>query len=328
MMNLLHWFFEKLMMNRFDRITAILIQLQSKRKVKAQEIADRFGISLRTVYRDIRSLEAAGVPILSEPGVGYSMMEGYRLPPVSFSKEEALTFITAEKLMDRFTTDHHNEAYQSALYKIKAVLRSEDKMILEDLEDRIAVMPNRFLPEPGALPLQEILQAIIRRTVLSISYYANHNQQTTKREIEPVGVFQSGEYWYLIAFCRLRNDYRTFRLDRLYNLQHTRDQFSTQHPPLDKFLQRVQRENDLTEVVIRIDACEYRYMGDQKYYHGFIKEIERNDDIEMYFLTYSLEAMARWILRYGDVVTILKPAALKDRIITIAEQILERIQNK
>ena len=72
-------------MTRFDRITAILVQLQSKKIVTAQEIADRFEISLRTVYRDIRSLEEAGVPISSEAGVGYSMMEGYRLPPIVFS---------------------------------------------------------------------------------------------------------------------------------------------------------------------------------------------------------------------------------------------------
>src|SRR5690606_10008011 len=70
--------------NRFDRIVAILVQLQSKRIVKAQELADRFEVSLRTIYRDIRTLEASGVPIISEAGIGYSIMEGYRLPPVMF----------------------------------------------------------------------------------------------------------------------------------------------------------------------------------------------------------------------------------------------------
>jgi predicted DNA-binding transcriptional regulator YafY len=81
--------------NRFDRIVAILIQLQSKKIVKAQELSKRFDVSLRTIYRDIRTLEVAGVPIYSEAGVGYSLVEGYRLPPVMFTREEAESFIAA-----------------------------------------------------------------------------------------------------------------------------------------------------------------------------------------------------------------------------------------
>src|SRR5699024_8506905 len=88
---------------RFDRIVAILIQLQSKKVIKAQELADRFQVSLRTIYRDIRSLETAGVPLYGEAGTGYSLMEGYRLPPVMFTREEAGSFVAAEKLMQHFT---------------------------------------------------------------------------------------------------------------------------------------------------------------------------------------------------------------------------------
>ena len=90
-------------LNRFDRIVAILIHLQSGRVVKAQELASRFGVSLRTIYRDIRSLEASGVPITGEAGVGYSLMDGYRLPPVMFTREEAGSFVAAEKLMQKFS---------------------------------------------------------------------------------------------------------------------------------------------------------------------------------------------------------------------------------
>ena len=90
-------------MKRFNRVIAILIQLQSRKIVKAKDIADRFKISIRTVYRDIQTLEEAGVPIASESGIGYSLMEGYRLPPVMFTNTEAIAFITAEKLIEKFT---------------------------------------------------------------------------------------------------------------------------------------------------------------------------------------------------------------------------------
>ena len=104
---------------RFDRIVAILIQLQTKRIVKAQELADRFEVSLRTIYRDIRTLEASGVPIVSEAGVGYSIMEGYRLPPVMFTREEAGSFVAAEKLMQQFTDKSLGAYYESAMFKLK-----------------------------------------------------------------------------------------------------------------------------------------------------------------------------------------------------------------
>src|SRR5690349_10664094 len=118
-------------MNRIDRVSAILIQLQSKKIVKAQHIATRFNVSLRTVYRDIKSLEEAGIPLAGEAGVGYSLMDGYRLPPVMFTREEAIAFLTAEKLVEKLTDETNGKNYKSAMYKIRAVLRSAEKDLLE-----------------------------------------------------------------------------------------------------------------------------------------------------------------------------------------------------
>src|SRR5882724_11540526 len=130
-------------MNRIDRVTAILIQLQSKKVVKAQDIAERFNISLRTVYRDIRTLEEAGIPIIGEAGVGYSIMDGYRLPPVMFTKEEATAFLTAEKLMEKLTDTTTVESYKSAMYKVRAVLSTTHKDFLEQIDQRIEVIKRR-----------------------------------------------------------------------------------------------------------------------------------------------------------------------------------------
>src|SRR5690554_7087819 len=114
--------------NRFDRIIAIFIQLQSKRLVKAQELADRFQVSLRTIYRDIRSLEASGIPIVGEAGNGYSLMEGYRLPPIVFTKEEAASFIAAEKLMQQFTDKGLVSSHESAMQKVGCVLVGRERV--------------------------------------------------------------------------------------------------------------------------------------------------------------------------------------------------------
>ncbi|HKI47047.1 MAG TPA: HTH domain-containing protein [Balneolales bacterium] len=130
-------------MNRIDRLTAILIQLQSRRVVRARDIAERFGISLRTVYRDIRALEEAGVPLFSEAGVGYSIMEGYRLPPVMFTRDEATAFLMAGKLVEKLTDPSTITSYQSAMYKVKAVLHSTEKDLLERANDHIEVIRHR-----------------------------------------------------------------------------------------------------------------------------------------------------------------------------------------
>ena len=90
-------------MNRIDRLHAILTHLQSKKKVTAQEMADRFNISLRTVYRDVKALDESGVPVIGEAGSGYTIMEGYRLPPVMFTQEEASALLLGAKLAEQFT---------------------------------------------------------------------------------------------------------------------------------------------------------------------------------------------------------------------------------
>src|SRR5882762_2366702 len=118
-------------MNRIDRISAILIQLQSRRVTKAQDIADRFAISLRTVYRDVKALEEAGIPIIGEAGVGYSIMDGYRLPPVMFTQEEAIAFLTAEKFVEKLTDASTTEHHKSAMYKVRAILKTTEKDMLE-----------------------------------------------------------------------------------------------------------------------------------------------------------------------------------------------------
>lgn len=313
-------------MNRFDRITAILIQLQSKRVVTAQEIADRFEVSLRTVYRDIRSLEEAGIPVLGEVGVGYSMMEGYRLPPVMFTKEEALTFITAEKLMGRFTDYSLNKEYKSAMYKIRAVLRHTEKSYIEDIEGQIAVLPNEYLPEnPTKIPLQDILKSIADKTVLSLEYLANHSQELTHRKVEPVGVFHLGENWHLIAYCQLRKDYRDFRLDRISKIKTTDLVFNNTHPSLNTFLEKLSKEKQVHEVVISIPKEIYKYVGDQKYYHGFMSQSMMDETIEMTFLANSLEGFARWFMIFGDHGTIIKPESLKVKVRDIAEKALKKL---
>jgi predicted DNA-binding transcriptional regulator YafY len=316
-------------MNRIDRISAILIQLQSRRVVKAADIAGRFSISLRTVYRDVKTLEEAGVPIIGEAGVGYSIMDGYRLPPVMFTKEEATAFLTAEKFVEKLTDANTVNHYHSAMYKVKAVLRSADKNMLEDMDEHITVLKSKkFSPDnTDHNALQPILNGIINKNVLGIDYFAMYNQVDTTRHVEPVGVFFAEGYWHLIAFCRLRNDYRDFRIDRIKKLYTTELHFDKQHPTLKQYLSKVATEQKLYTVVMCVDKNICSYIDEQKYYNGFVSQEELDDCIQMTFLTTSLEGFARWYLMFGDQAQIMNPDNLKERIRTIIDEMLKNISS-
>ncbi len=315
-------------MNRIDRLTAILVKLQSKRVVKAQEIADTFKLSLRTVYRDIKALDEAGVPIIGEAGIGYSIMEGYRLPPVMFTKEEATAFLTAEKLVEKLTDDSTKKNYGSAMLKVKAVLRLSEKDYLEDMEQHIEVLENRYVPRRtnDTIHLQQVLQSIAEKNVLQLDYFANHNQQHSKRDVEPVGVYYLGEHWYMVAWCRLRKDYRTFKFGSINTLIIQDEHFKQQHPALKNFLHKESKEKKLQTVVLLIDKDIIPYFGNQKYYNGFVSQREMGDKIEMTFLTASLNGFARWYMVFGDNADIISPQELKDRVKEVLVSIGKKVK--
>jgi predicted DNA-binding transcriptional regulator YafY len=312
------------LMNRFDRITAILIQLQSRKIVKAQDLAERFGTSIRTIYRDINSLSEAGVPIAGEAGIGYSIMEGYRLPPVMFTREEARTFITAEKLVEKFTDFSTQSHYQSAMFKVKAVLRTTEKALVENLENHIHVRTDtRAFQQPNSNTFDTLIKSISERKIARINYTAVTAYDPTERLIEPVGVYHENNYWYTIAYCHLRNDYRNFRSDRVQRCEMTDQPFQHEHAPLKDFMQDHWDTENMRLIRVQIEKRIANYVREQRIYYGFASEVEKGDYIEMTFLTMSLEGFARWFMMMAPNAYILEPVSLK----TTMRQLLEKISD-
>jgi len=316
-----------LRMNRIDRLHAILIQLQGKKLVKAQEIAVKFSISLRTVYRDIRSLEEGGVPIIGEAGVGYQLMEGYRLPPVMFTEDEASALLTASKLMESLSDEKTSAHYAGALDKIRAVLRMREKDHMAGLDEHVAVVthPAIVYKKPSELHLSKILKAIASTTVLDIQYTSVESGETRQRDVEPVGIYLQNGHWYLIAWCRLRRDYRNFRTDGIRKAQLTATVFTATHPPLQSFVNVMSAKRQVQKVVIDVDPEVVKYFGDQKYYNGFVSQEEIGGKMRMTFLCGSLEGFARWFMLFGDHALIVEPVALTAEVTRLAENILKKV---
>jgi len=304
-------------MNRLDRISAILILLQSRKRLRAQDISERFGITLRTVYRDIRTLEMGGVPLIGEAGKGYSLAEGYKLPPVMFSRGEVTALLTAEKMLGKFAGERSGRSYCSAMDKIRSVLKSSEKEFLENMESSIEVISSRpQVYHPQVIdPLQTIIEAIAASTVLSMKYLPAYAETISKRDVEPVGVFYLDNFWHLIAWCRLREDYRDFRFDRMHELRAIDDTFQARHPPLREFISKIYPDIPLVPVTIEVPLEAHRYLGEQKYYQGLVEETSIGDRVQMKFLSVSLSSFSYWFLSFADMARVISPPELKDHLL-------------
>lgn len=308
------------MLNRLDRISALLVQLQSRPVVKASEMAERFEVSLRTIYRDIRTLSEAGVPICGNSGVGYSLVEGYKLPSLMFTKEEAMAFLTAEKMLEKLTDTQNSNYFRQGMDKIRAALKAVDKEYLYEMDDAITVYKSRNIKDSLPNLTQTILSSITDKLILKIEY-TNADGNISQREIEAVGITYSYPNWYLSAWCYLRNEYRLFRLDRIGKIEITTKKHNKIHPPLENMLDE-DTTKCLTKVVLITSKEVARYNADRCYFMGLTEEKElENGQIEQTYMAYSLEPLARWILANADTTTVVTPLEIKDIIKKIIQKL-------
>ena len=222
--------------NRLSRLTAILIHLQTKSLLTATELADKFSVSIRTIYRDIRALEQAGVPIITEEGKGYSLMEGFKVPPIMFSENEANALILAEQLVLNNKDASFVKDYTDAIEKIKAVLRYTEKDKANLLTERTRYTQN--VNRERTSNNLSTLQFALTNFLLVQMEYKNEEGKVSKRIIEPFSLLSTRENWLLIARCQLRNDFRYFRLDRIQQLKLLSEKFTPREMTLQDFFDK------------------------------------------------------------------------------------------
>jgi predicted DNA-binding transcriptional regulator YafY len=223
-------------MNRIDRLFGILLLLQTKKYISADKIADQFQISTRTVYRDIKALLEQGVPISFEQPRGYYIVQGYFLPPVSFSSDEANALLIMERMVSRFADKSIFTNYTSALNKVKAVLKHAQKEKLELLNESIKFQLNHEWANEEFDHLADLQNAISGKYIIEIDYQ-NQNKESSKREVEAIGLVFYAYNWHLIAWCHLRNEYRDFRVSRIVKVRNLEMPYrKTVHMPLNEYM--------------------------------------------------------------------------------------------
>ncbi|MDC0584664.1 YafY family transcriptional regulator [Bacteroidales bacterium] len=301
-------------MNRIDRLQAILTHLQSKKTVTGHEIADRFNISLRTVYRDIKALEEGGVPIGSEAGVGYFINDTYHLPPVMFTTAEASSLIIASKLVEKMSDNNIQKNFEAALYKIKSVLRSSDKDHIEEFQEKVSVVG--YHPqhnESGNKCLSQIEKALVKKQLLNIAYEAQYSGEQTLRTIEPIGLCHYGYAWHVIAYCHLRHQYRDFKLTRIKSISSKQQSFSIgSHITMHDFFEQQRTLQNFVEISLLVNKKSARFIAESKYWYGFTKQEEFDKKYyRMFFLNADLDGFSRWVIMGADQVIAESPEKLK-----------------
>lgn len=227
-----------LRMNRIDRLFGIVTHLQAKRHATAQQLAAQFGISVRTVYRDIKALDEQGIPVSFEPPRGYCLVPGYLLPPVSFTPPEAQALLLLQTLAASLADDSIEKACATALLKIQAVLREPGKKQLAHLTGSLKMhLPEYQRAGSYLAPLQA---AIAEQQQVELEY-VNKGGQPSRRHVEPIGLAFYNFAWHLIGWCHLRGEYRDFRVSRIQALTATTRPFQrTPHLTQAEYIARLQ----------------------------------------------------------------------------------------
>jgi predicted DNA-binding transcriptional regulator YafY len=210
---------------RLTRLTAILTQLQSKRLITADKLAEKFGVSSRTIYRDIKTLEYAGVPIIAVEGKGFTLMEGYRIPPIMFTEDEANALLTAELVIQSSKDTSLISKFSEAISKVRAVIPNTIKAKTERLEQKMGISNTYIDNSPKSKYLLDIQKALVDYCVISIDY-TDKAGQSTQRKLEPFAIYSNqNNEWVMVAFCRLRKDFRTFSLVNIKKFTLTTENF-------------------------------------------------------------------------------------------------------
>jgi len=312
-------------MNRTDRLVAMVMFLQGRRVVRAEELAQHFEVTVRTVYRDVAALSEAGVPVAGEAGVGYSLVKGYHLPPVMFTAEEAMALFVGGEMVKQFTDASLVSPMLTALLKIRSVLPRERQDDVERLAQSMAIEGRPRAPDGidqrVLLPLQ---QAIVARRVLRLTYRARDRREDTARDVEPLGVTFYGGAWYLVAWCRLRQDFRHFKIERVRGLE-VRDEHFKPRPGFSlrqHLAESAARTELLPATVWFADTAVERARRES--FGGLGTERVVAGGVEADMLTFSYPWLVRWVLSFGGDAEIRAPREARRQMIEAVERARHR----
>lgn len=224
-------------MRRADRLFEIIQHMRRKPTIRARELSEALEVSERTIYRDVQDLMASGVPIEGEAGVGYVLKAGFDLPPLMFKEQEIEALVLGARMVESFGDSELALAATDAIAKIEAVIPDR---LRSYMANTALLAPASYATEPIKCDLADLRRAV--RSQLKVQFdYKDVLRQKSERTVRPLSLAFFGPVWLLAAWCELRGDFRTFRLDRIEKFSVTSDRFKHERgKTLQDFLRRPQ----------------------------------------------------------------------------------------
>lgn len=293
-------------MKQMDRRLLILMRLREETPVRAGDLAEQCGCSVRTIYRDIDALCEAGVPVAAMPGEGYRLVPGFHLPPIAFTPDEAIQLLLGADLTMGLGTEEQQDAARSASAKVEAVLTPQTRRQVEHMRKRIRVTS---WTKGELSPWMPVLQrAVTNDQVVQLKYHSYSPDRITERKVEPYQLAFYSDDWHLIGYCRLRKGIRDFRASRIRDAVLLPENFER---VLEADADGVFRdpERPLTEVSVLIEPGAVPWARENPPY-GFIREEEAEDGAVFVIEVWDIARLFPWIRSWGASARVLSPPEL------------------
>ncbi len=323
----LNSFVEQKMPNVATRLLSLILMLQSRPTWKAAELAAELNVSERTVHRYMGMIEEMGIPVYSERGPygGFSLMRGYKLPPLIFTAEEATVLYMGANLVREVWGQTYSDA-------VTAVTAKLDNVLPDDLRREVARAQRSLVVtgwthrdyQPWQPTIHALRQCIVEGRCARLLYYSHSRQDETDRVVEPYALTLQWGTWYLVGYCRLREDLRTFRIDRIRQVTPVEDSFAVPRDfSLQEYLERTMRYDLPHTVEVHLAANVAKSVREA---HGHWMELADHADgsITARFGVVDLGWVSGWVLSYGAAAKVLEPPELIDRVRAVAEGALQR----
>ncbi len=307
-------------LNKTERLFALVLLLQNKPNLSSRDLAEHFGVSRRTIFRDLRTLSESGVPLTYAEDGGYEILEGYQLPPLMLSAREAATVLMGTEFTKLQPDPSLRADAETVTMKIRSVLPESVRHYIERLQERTVLAPYNEVQSAAQVSGEEeglwftLSEAVARQKRVKITYYTASRDEETVREVDPLGLVYYADHWNLIGYDHFRGDVRNFRLDQMRKL---RVRFEGFEPPrgfdLKEFLRERGERPTNVRFVLRFAPKAYRWAR-----RSIPADVEAERDVdgrtEVTFYFENLDYVAKWLLRYGTDAEVVEPEALKAKV--------------
>jgi len=297
---------------KIDRLIGIISILQQNKKVTAPYLAEKFEVSRRTINRDIEDICRAGIPIVTTQGAngGISIMEGFNLDTSILTTDELEAIFTGLKSLDSISNTSHTDRLSN---KIKG--KDSENYI----SDNIRIDLSSYYKDSLAAKIELLKKAIKQKRLVSFHYYYNKGEED--KLIEPYQIVFKWSSWYIFGFCTRRQDFRMFKLNRLWNLNITETDFTPRKIPDHNLDENVTNADDYIITAIFDSSLKYRLIDE--YSIGCYTEL---DDGRLLFKQgfSNKDYMISWLLGFGDKVEVVEPKEIREEIIRITQNILKK----